>query len=117
MKAISFIFNIAQIIISIVTWPFKKLQRAMKIKNIKIKREAKQLKSVKGIDVDLKNGENLKMENIDVQQQAESIQNTIGMKIKASGKQEAELKNVDIKTPIGRVKISKGVTINKQSKK
>ena len=117
MEIISFISNIVQIIISMIVWPFKKLQMIMKIKNVKIKQEAKRLEGINGVDINLENGKKLKLENIDVEQRAESMKDTVGMKIKASGKQEAELKNVDIKTPIGRVKISKGVTINKQPEK
>ncbi len=117
MEIITFILNIIQVIISIIAWPFKKLQIIMKIKDVKIKQKAKRLENVNGMDVSLKDGKKLKLENIDIEQQAESMKDTTGMKIKASGNQEAELENVDIKNPIGRVKISKGVTVNKQAEK
>jgi len=113
MEITNFIINIVQIIASIISWPFKKLKSAMKIENINIKQAANQLDDVKGLDVDLENGEKMKLKNINIEQQADSMKDSVGMKIKASGKQEAELENIDIKSPIGTVKISKGVTINK----
>lgn len=108
------IISIVQIIISIISWPFRKLKSVMKIENIKIKQEAKHLQDVKGMSVNLENGEKVQLKDIDIEQRAETIQNTTGMEIKATGKQEAELQNVAIKSLIGSVKISKGVTINKQ---
>lgn len=117
MEIINFIINIVSIITSIINWPFRKIKSVMKIKNIKIKQVASQLDDVKGLDVDLENGEKVELKNINIEQQADYMKNSFGMRIKASGKQEAELENIDIKTPIGTVKISKGVTINKQPEK
>ncbi|MDP3794331.1 MAG: hypothetical protein Q8R13_00165 [bacterium] len=114
MEIISFILNIVQAIVSIISWPFKKIRAIMKVKNVKIKQEAKHLQDVKGMSVNLGNGEKVQLKDIDVEQKAETMRNTTGMEIKATGKQEAELQNIEIKSPIGSVKISKGVTINKQ---
>ena len=86
----------------------------MEINNVKIKQTGNQIENIKGMDVNLDNGEKLKIKNIDIEQQAEIMKNTTGMKISTFGKQEAELENVRVKTPIGSVNISKGVTVNKQ---
>ncbi len=86
----------------------------MEIKNIKITQEAKHLQDVKGMDVNLRNGEKILMKNVSIEQKAETLLNTTGMKVDIVGKQEAELENIDIQSPIGSVKISKGVTLNKQ---
>ncbi|MBI4118868.1 MAG: hypothetical protein HY452_01235 [Parcubacteria group bacterium] len=117
MEIINFILGIVQIITSIISWPFKKLKSAMKIENINIKQVGNQLDGVKGLDVDLENGEKMKLKNINIEQRTDSMKSSFGMKIKVSGKQEAELENINIETPIGTVKVSKGVTINKQPEK
>ena len=114
MAIISFILNIIQIIISIINWPFKKAKSIMKIEKVKIKQIGKQLDNVKGIDVDLEDGEKMHFKDVEVEQKADSMKDSSGIKFKISGKQEAELENINIKSPIGTVKISKGVTINKQ---
>ena len=115
MEIISFIINIVQVIISILSWPFRKIRNIMEIKKIRIKQEADHLQDVKGMSVDLENGEKVQISDVDIEQKAKTLRNTTGMEFKATGKQEAELEDIDIKSPIGRVKISKGVTINKQA--
>jgi len=114
MVIISFILAIIQTIISIISWPFKKIRAIVKAKNVKIKQEAKHLEDVKGMSVNLTKGRKVQLKDIDIEQKAETIKNTTGVEIRATGEQEAELKNIEVKSPIGSVKISKGVTINKQ---
>ncbi|MBU4453005.1 hypothetical protein KKH24_02000, partial [Patescibacteria group bacterium] len=100
MEITTFLLNIVQTIISIISWPFKKIQNIMEIKNIKITQEAKHLQDVKGMDVNLRNGEKILMKNVSIEQKAETLLNTTGMKVDIVGKQEAELENIDIQSPI-----------------
>jgi len=92
----------------------KKPQEIMEIANIKIKQIGDSLEDVKGIDVNLNEGEKLKLEKIDIIQEARLMKNTTGLEFGVSGKQEAELKEIKIETPMWKLKILKGVTVNKQ---
>jgi hypothetical protein len=114
MEMPDLILNIIQALVSIITWPFKKLHSIMKIQNIQIKQKAKHLEDVKGMSLTLQDGEDAKLKNINIEQDAEIMRNTTGLEFKIDGKQKAKLENVEINSPIGNVKISKGVTINKQ---
>src|SRR3989339_1940896 len=114
MEIITFLLNIVQTIVSVLSWPFKKIRNIMEIKKVSIKQEAAHLQDVKGMSVNLGNGEKVQIKDVAIEQKAETLRGVTGMEFKATGNQEAKLENIDIKSPIGSVKISRGVTINKQ---
>ena len=92
-----------------------------KIKNINIHQKADELKDVKGVNMELADGEDIHLKNLNVKQEAGRMDNVTGLDVKISGKQQARLQDIKIEQPNGKVIISDSddvkVIINKQPEK
>ena len=66
----------------------------MEIKKVSIKQEAAHLQDVKGMSVNLGNGEKVQIKDVAIEQKAETLRGVTGMEFKATGNQAAELENI-----------------------
>ena len=114
---LNFFYWVSGILVTII-FSYIAFKYMSKIKNIKIHQKAEKMTDVTGVDVELRDGENVHVKNMDIKQEAQKMDNVKGLSIKAGGKQSMRLQGVDIEQPGVSVKISDdpnvNVTINRQ---
>lgn len=90
-----------------------------KIENVRVDQKGTKLTDVTGVDLELKDGDDIHVSDMAISQQAQEMTGVTGLSVKVSGKQSARLQGVTVEQPQTKVVISDDpnveVGVNKQN--